>query len=253
MYAPHQPTHDSEEYDEVISKTYTPLSQVENSVNSPRSISVTSSGVSSPTVVSPADQDLVQQAKAIVDEITENVQTTTDIVLLEELLGLCDKLNSAITQLSSAPSSRSLLHGLGLNIPSAVISPANGGASHGNPTDLSEDDTPLTPKVDKGKGRAEPEPEEPEKVLSPTFMITEFEDEDEDDNTLLGEEDQIDVPSPVVRWVTMRAKYLHTLMMSKGRKVGLKKKKGKSSEKVVSFLDLKRWRENMLAKTSVVR
>ncbi|KAG2048913.1 hypothetical protein BDR06DRAFT_1070419 [Suillus hirtellus] len=195
--------------DEVISKTYTPLSQVENS-----------------------------QAKAIADEITENVQTTTDIVLLEELLGLCNKLNSAITQLSSAPS---------------TISPANGDASHGNPTDLSGDDTPLTPKVDKGKGQAEPEPEEPEKVSSPTFMITEFEDEDEDDNTLLGEEDQIDVPSPVVRWVTMRAKYLHTLMMSKGRKVGLKKKEGKSSEKVLSFSDLKRWRENTLASKDLRR
>ncbi|KAG2055296.1 RNI-like protein [Suillus hirtellus] len=190
--------------DEVISRAYTLLSQVENSVNSPRSFSVASSGVSSSTAVSSADQDLVQQAKAIVDAITEKVQTTTDIVLLEELLGLCDKLNSAITQLSSAPSNISLLHGLGLNIPNAEISPANGDASHGNPADLSEDDTPLTPKVDKGKGRAEPEPEEPEKVLSPTFMITESEDEDEDDNRLLGEEDQISVPSPVVRsksWV----------------------------------------------------
>ncbi|KAG1850445.1 hypothetical protein F4604DRAFT_1970279 [Suillus subluteus] len=92
----------------------------------------------------------------------------------EELLDLSDKLNSAIAQLSSAPSSRSLHH-------------------------VSEDDTPLTPKVYKGKGRAEPEPG---KVLSTTFMMTE--DEVEDDNILLCEEDRISVPSPVVRsksWV----------------------------------------------------
>jgi hypothetical protein len=236
---------------EIISRAYTLLSQIENSVNSPRSISVASSGASSPTLMSPMDQDLVQQVKATVDEITEKVQTTTDVVLLEELLGLCDKLNSAVAQLSSAPSSRSL-HGLGLNIPSAVISSTEGDALHEKPADLSEDDTPLTPKVDKGKGRAEPEPEEPEKVLSPTFMITESEDEDEDDNRFLGEEDQINVPSPVVRWVIIQTRYRHTLIMSKGRKFGLKKKE-KSFEKVLSFLDLKRWRESTLAKTSVVR
>lgn len=188
---------------EIVSRAYTLLSQIENSVG-PRSISVTPSGVSPPNLVSPADQDLVQQAKTTVDEITEKVQTTTDVVLLEEFLGLCDKLNNAIIQLSSAPPSRSLLHGLGLSIPSAVIRSTDGDTLHENPADLSEDDMPLTPKVDKGKGRAEPEPEEPEKVLSPTFMITESEDEDEDDNRLSGEEDQINVPSPVVRsksWV----------------------------------------------------
>lgn len=236
---------------EIISRAYTLLSQIENSVNSPKSISVASSGASSPTLVSPTDQDLVQQVKATVDEITEKVQTTTDVVLLEELLGLCDKLNNAVAQLLSAPSRRSL-HGLGLNIPSAVITSTGGDALLEKPADLSEDDEPLTPKVDKGKGRAEPEPEEPEKVLSPTFMITESEDEDEDDNRFLGEEDQTTVPSPVVRWVVTQTQYLHTLMMSKGRKFGLKKK-GKSSEKVLSFSDLKRWRESTPAKTSVVR
>jgi hypothetical protein len=110
-----QPAHD---FAEIISRAYTLLSQIENLVNSPRSISVASSGASSPTLVSPTDQDLVQQVQATVDEITEKVQTPTDVGLLEELLGLCDKLNSAIAQLLSAPSRRSL-HGLGLNIPSA--------------------------------------------------------------------------------------------------------------------------------------
>ncbi|KAG1724709.1 uncharacterized protein EDB91DRAFT_1170321 [Suillus paluster] len=189
---------------ETVSRAHALLSQIESSVNSPTSTSVISSGTSSPTVVPPADQDLVQQAKTIVDEITDKIQTTTDVVLLEELLSLCDKLNSAIAQLSSSPSSRSLLHGLGLTISSEAVSSTVGDALHESPTHVSEDEEPLTPKVDKGKGRAEPEPEEPEKVLSPTFMITESEDEDEDDSRYLGEEDQISVPSPVVRsksWV----------------------------------------------------
>ncbi|KAG1850418.1 hypothetical protein F4604DRAFT_1970269 [Suillus subluteus] len=137
---------------EIESRAHTLLSLIENSVNTPRSISVASSGVSSQTLASPADQDLVQQAKVTVDEIAEKVQT--------------DGLPDAIYE---------------------------------NPADVSEDDTPLTPKVYKGKGRAEPEPG---KVLSTTFMMTE--DEVEDDNILLCEEDRISVPSPVVRsksWV----------------------------------------------------
>ncbi|KAG1850462.1 hypothetical protein F4604DRAFT_1970301 [Suillus subluteus] len=159
---------------EIESRAHTLLSLIENSVNTPRSISVASSGVSSQTLASPADQDLVQQAKC----------RLTDVILPEELLDLSDKLNSAVAQLSSAPSSRSL------HFPDAIYE---------NPADVSEDDTPLTPKVYKGKGRAEPEPG---KVLSTTFMMTE--DEVEDDNILLCEEDRISVPSPVVRsksWV----------------------------------------------------
>lgn len=54
---------------------------------------LTSSGASSPTVVAAVDQVLVQQAKATVDDITEKVQTATDMVLLEELLCFCDKLD----------------------------------------------------------------------------------------------------------------------------------------------------------------
>jgi len=42
-----------------------------------------------------------------------------------------------------------------------------------------EEEDPTTPKVDKGKRRAEPEPEQPEMVLSPkTFMMGEPERED---------------------------------------------------------------------------
>ena len=70
-------------------------------------------------------------------------------------------------------------------------SDANGGIPNGNSIiaygedadDEEIDDTPTTPRVDKGKAKAEPPPEEPEKVLSPTFLLAESsEDEDEDES-----------------------------------------------------------------------
>lgn len=233
---------DSKGNAETVSRAHAVLSQVESFLNGSRSTSLISSGISSPTVARPAGQDLIEQAKTMIDKITEKVQTTTDAVLLENLLGLCDKLNSAIARLSSIPSSKSPLHGLEIKTTSEAIDLHEGPA----------DEEPLTPKVDKGKGRAEPEPEEHEKVLSPTFMITESEDEDEDDNRFSGEEDQISVPSPVVRWVTIREKNLHVLMITKGRKVGWKKKE-KSSGKVPFFSDLRRWKGSTLVRSSVVR
>lgn len=48
---------------------------------------------------------------------------------------------------------------------------------------LSEDEgmpEPDTPRIDKGKQRAEPEPEVHEPVLSPSFRISASDDEDED-------------------------------------------------------------------------
>lgn len=56
------------------------------------------------------------------------------------------------------------------------------------------EDLPLTPRVDKGKGCAEREPdsEVPEKVLSPAFMISESEDKDEDKHRYLDVEEGVD-------------------------------------------------------------
>jgi len=164
---------------------------MEGSIDDSRYTSVIPYGVTPPAAPRPANHDLVEQAKTMIEEITEAVQTTTDVILLEDLLGLCDRLNNAIARMSSTSSSGTL-HGLRIKAAGEVTSDAD---LHGSPTD----EQPLTPRVDKGKGRAEPEPEEPEKVLSPTFMITESEDEDEDDNRFSGEEDQASIPSPVVR------------------------------------------------------
>ncbi|KAF9444503.1 RNI-like protein [Macrolepiota fuliginosa MF-IS2] len=63
-----------------------------------------------------------------------------------------------------------------------------------------EEETPTTPRIDKGKGRAEPEQEEPEKVLSPSYVI---DSEDEDENGI-PEEIAALMPSPTERsrsWV----------------------------------------------------
>lgn len=58
-----------------------------------------------------------------------------------------------------------------------------------------EEIAPDTPRVDKGKGRAKPEPEVFEKVLSPSFMITSS-DDDEDEGKA-GPDEAVDGPSPL--------------------------------------------------------
>lgn len=60
-----------------------------------------------------------------------------------------------------------------------------------------EEDILTTPRIDKGKARAEPEPEEPEKVLSPTFMITADEDEEDEERSFNPAEEG--EPSPTNR------------------------------------------------------
>ena len=64
-----------------------------------------------------------------------------------------------------------------------------------------EEDTPTTPRFDKGKAKADPEPEEPEQILKPAFLITES-SEDEDEETLYVT-DEVGGPgvSPTDRYV----------------------------------------------------
>jgi protein phosphatase 1 regulatory subunit 37 len=66
-----------------------------------------------------------------------------------------------------------------------------------------EDATPTTPRIDKGKGRAEPEEEEPEKVLSPSYVIDsdDSDEEEEDPRRLMIPEDIAALmPSPTERY-----------------------------------------------------
>jgi hypothetical protein len=66
--------------------------------------------------------------------------------------------------------------------------------------------SPNTPRIDKGKARAVPEPEQPQKVLSPTFMIEES-DKDDEDGPRFSVRDDIEVPmtSPTNRYVSLLA------------------------------------------------
>ncbi|CCM02426.1 uncharacterized protein FIBRA_04524 [Fibroporia radiculosa] len=113
------------------------------------------------------------------------IEKSTEPARLQELLSLNDDLTSSLARCT--PQKPSLtLNGLGFRVgngkanSSVGMSPGNGHAMQfGAAGEDSEEDV-VTPRIDKGKGRAEPEPEEPEKVLSPsaTFLISESDDED---------------------------------------------------------------------------
>ncbi|KAF8885399.1 hypothetical protein CPB84DRAFT_1816838 [Gymnopilus junonius] len=146
---------------------------------------------------------MVSRAKAVASELASVIQEAEDPTSLEELLGINDQLLSLLKKVPGGGKPPLTLQGLGLslnNVRSAdggdgmldglphINGRANGHASIGSSetsstSSLEEDDsmTPTTPKIDKGKQKADPEPEQPEIVLSPkTFRINESEDEDED-------------------------------------------------------------------------
>lgn len=161
---------------------------------------------SSSSPMSPAqalDPDLTQRTRNVLVSLAHVIESTLDPDRLQELLTLNDDLTSMLSHSVRPP-----LLGLGIHIETlakdSVPSNANsnGSAVHSGAGDLSDMEEPMTPRLDKGKGRAEPEPEEPEKVLSPTimspaFMITES-DEEEGEQRLILEEHE-DTVSPTDR------------------------------------------------------
>lgn len=192
----------------VIARAEALLAQIEKGVpNVPSKPSLTvspSSGVSPSLLSSSSSQssvsprELQEKAQELVRDLTVQIQSTPDASKLEPLLLLCDRLNSAISSLSS---SKPMVHKLGIRTEGLSAYSPNGIILHTSPISMTEEDDELpTPRVDKGKGRAEPEPEEPEKVLSPSFMISESEDDDESYESAEG----IAVTSPTDRsksWV----------------------------------------------------
>ncbi|KAJ7123492.1 hypothetical protein C8R44DRAFT_620615 [Mycena epipterygia] len=151
-----------------------------------------------PTPVSPGDSaptstalaDVLKQARALTRELGKVIQETEDPARMEELLDVNDELMTLIAR-APAPGRPTLtLQGLGLKwAPGApVASPALGNgdatASANGHAGVEEDDAPTTPRVDKGKARAVPEPEEPEKVLSPTLMLGDDEDDEDGEGSL---------------------------------------------------------------------
>ncbi|RDB16470.1 hypothetical protein Hypma_002780 [Hypsizygus marmoreus] len=147
--------------------------------------------------------EILQAAKDVTNELAEVITKTDDPISMEQLLDLNDQITALVRDVEKLSSSTTdagangrpvlTLHGLGLGLPTGPANSANGTAPNGISEERTgtmmegeeEEDivTPTTPRIDKGKGRAEPEPEEPEKVLSPTaaFLLADEDEEDEDD------------------------------------------------------------------------
>ncbi|THH29900.1 hypothetical protein EUX98_g4280 [Antrodiella citrinella] len=153
------------------------------------------------------DPGLAQRTRVVLVKLAHVIEITANPDTLQELLVLNDDLTGMVSHTASPP-----LLGLGIRIDTAQKQTAvgatngNGDAMHGG--ELSDvEEEPITPRLDKGKGRAEPEPEEPEMVLSPTIMapaftITESDDEDGERRLILDEHAAEDTVSPTDRsWV----------------------------------------------------
>ncbi|KZT25850.1 RNI-like protein [Neolentinus lepideus HHB14362 ss-1] len=166
---------------------------------------------SSSAELADVDGEVIKKVKNIMRPLATLVEATVDPTRLDELLGLNDSL---MTLLRRTPSGKEALQEIGLitEVPSprqsgkdVSITIPNGHVSENGHAD--EDEVLATPKIDKGKGRAEPEPEEPEKILSPTkFLISESDDEDEDGEKYhdATEAQEFVAPSPTDRsrsWV----------------------------------------------------
>ncbi|PCH38969.1 RNI-like protein [Wolfiporia cocos MD-104 SS10] len=157
---------------------------------------VPSSSSAPATPVQDVAADLVASVREVQKPLMVLIGATVEPARLQELLALNDELTALLAR--CAPQKLSVaVHGLGIHVENGKANGSAGGAASGNGHAVQfqasggapeeSDDEPVTPRVDKGKGRAEPEPEEPEKVLSPTFLITESDDEDGDGQELLAE------------------------------------------------------------------
>jgi len=200
---------------DIVVRARTCISQLENLLSPPSTPNWTlSSPMSTPNAKDPSGETFINNGKTVVLELGRLIQAEAPPERMEELLGLCDRLNLLLARVPSVRPSKLQLQGLGLK-----VSGSNGNGIGGNglfangnghatlsesPVQGDDDDdvpSPTTPKIDKGKGRAEPEPEEHEPVLSPKhFLVGESEDEDEDGQRFLDAEEGDDsVTSPTDR------------------------------------------------------
>ncbi|KAI0826580.1 RNI-like protein [Trametes gibbosa] len=144
--------------------------------------SPSSSSAPSTPVLQP-DSEMFRSTREIMKAIVAMIETATEPTRLEMLLSLNDELMTLLGRLE--PKLTPLkIEGLGIQlgngeaVGSGYFSELSANGSAQLDTQPSDDDEPITPRVDKGKGRAEPEPEPQESVLSPTFLITESDDEE---------------------------------------------------------------------------
>src|SRR5258708_15286289 len=150
---------------------------------------------------------LIERAKMLLPGLVEVIRTCSDSRRADELLNLNDTLVSLLAQASPKP--KLSLQGLGLElnglgnpgpdnssgvVNNRIVSPR--GDSIGEPN---YDDSPSTPRVDKGKGKAPPEPEVVKPVLSPRGFAVPDSDEDEAEHEQEQEQGEDDPRSPTDR------------------------------------------------------
>lgn len=137
-----------------------------------------------------SDTDITVSTREMMKSIVMMIETTSDPGRLETLLTLNDDLMVLLGRLERKPPSLRLQGLSSLKSNGGAMGNGNGHTHHlpDGSSLASEDafeatddgdDEPITPRVDKGKARAEPEPEPVESILSPTkFLISESDDED---------------------------------------------------------------------------
>ncbi|EJF63717.1 RNI-like protein [Dichomitus squalens LYAD-421 SS1] len=151
------------------------------------------------------DAELLQTTREMMRSIVSAIERTTDSARLESLLTLNDELMNLLGRLEPKPE--------GLKLQGVEIQPSNGdavgnghtghtpegSASSAQELEPPSDDEPITPRLDKGKRRAEPEPEPVESVLSPTFLITESDDEEGGTPPLTADPEELVSPTDLSR------------------------------------------------------
>lgn len=151
-----------------------------------------------PSTPAPADQqDLSARSRATRQSLAAVIDSTTDASNLQEMLELNDDITSLLARVNARRPELKRLKGLGIDVAEHRLSPeiAGNGYFAAEHATSDEDDEPVTPRLDKGKQRAEPEPEVPEPVLSPTILHPEFEEEGEPQESLLGQAENIVSPT----------------------------------------------------------
>lgn len=156
-----------------------------------------------PATVHELDTSVVEAAKEASKALMDLIERTTSTARLEELLALNDNLTGSLAR--SVPQTGKL-QGLGVVIETSMtngVDDANFGNGHTldalGDDDTIDDEDPMTPRIDKGKGRAEPEPEVLEPVLSTSFLIAESDDEDGEAQLTVPDEEIEDIVSPTDR------------------------------------------------------
>ncbi|RDX54543.1 RNI-like protein [Lentinus brumalis] len=165
-----------------VSQVRARKSQLEEVLSRASSPPSSSSGSTSPPVK--PDFGLIESTREMTKSLVVMIEKTTDPSRLESLLALNDDLMALLGRLEPKPEGLKL-QGLGIEAGEVL---GNGHACHASDSSDStmltaeegseDEDEPLTPRIDKGKGRAEPEPEPVESILSPSYVITGSDDED---------------------------------------------------------------------------